>query len=91
MYRTALRLRRELDLGSGSLAWWHWPPDSSRAGDADVVAFINNGVGVLANLRPEPVRLPEGAEILCTSIPLADDPGLVPPDVTVWLRPGASS
>jgi alpha-glucosidase len=87
MYRAALRLRRELDLGSGSLAWWDWPPGGTGDGDAGVVAFINNGVGVLANLRPEPVPLPADAEILCASIPLTD-PALVPPDVTVWARLG---
>lgn len=90
MYRTALRLRRDLDLGSGSLAWWDWPPAQPERGDAGVVAFVNNGVGVLANLRPEPVPLPEDAEILCASIPLAGSRPLVPPDVTVWVRPRAT-
>ena len=90
MYRSALRLRRDLDLGSGSLAWWDWPPQRPRNGGAAVVAFINNGVGVLANLGTEPVPLPEGAEVLCASVPIADDPALVPPDVTVWVRPLAN-
>jgi alpha-glucosidase len=97
MYREALRLRRELGLGCGSLAWWHWPPGGGSDGGADgadgdgAVAFVNNGIGVIANLGSSPVRLPEGAQVLCASVPLGHqdaDGGrpLVPPDVTVWAR-----
>ena len=90
MYRAALRLRRELDLGGGSLAWWDWPAARSAggpgAGSADVVAFVNNGIGVLANLGAGPVPVPCGAEMLCASAPLGGRPARVPPDVTVWLR-----
>jgi alpha-glucosidase len=84
LYRTLLRLRRELGLGRGSLSW--------LGGYADaVVAFVNGGpgeartpVGVVANLGSESVRLPEGAEVLVASGDLAD--GAVPTDVTVWVR-----
>ena len=85
LYRTALRLRRELGLGEGSLAW----VESPGAPDARVVlAFENEGVLVLANLGAEPVRLPDGAQLLAASGPLdaSADAVLVPSDTTVWAR-----
>lgn len=80
LYRSLLRLRRELSLGTGSLAFVEGFAD-------DVVALANGGVDrrqvlVLANLGDAPVQLPAGAEVLVSSEPLVD--GLVPTDVTVW-------
>jgi alpha-glucosidase len=80
MYRTALRLRREADLGGGTLFWLESPDD--------VLAFRNGGVAVLTNFGPAPVPLPPGAEPLHTSAPLAPD-NTVPTDTTVWYRPAA--
>src|SRR4051794_18652783 len=83
-YRAALHLRRELDLGTGSLAWL----DGFEA-DAPVVAFANRDVVVLANLGVDPVTLPAGSEVLLASAATTvDDAGrvLVPTDVTVWAR-----
>jgi alpha-glucosidase len=76
MYRTALRLRRSLRLGEGSLSW----VDSV----SDAVAFRNGSVLVLANLGPAPVPLPPGAEVLLESGTVAN--GQIPTDVTVWAR-----
>ncbi len=81
MYRTALRLRRSLGLGHGSLSWM----------DADhpeeVLAFRNGDTIVLTNFGAQPVSLstvasPE-SRVLHASAPLDDD-GKVPTDVTVW-------
>jgi alpha-glucosidase len=83
LYRAALRLRRELALGSGSLAWW------DGAGD-DCVAFVNAGVLVLANLGAAPVPLPAGGELLLSSVD-SDTPGQVPPDATAWVALGAAA
>src|SRR5699024_5943969 len=58
-YRAALRLRREWDLAAGSLAWVEL--DGAPEG---VLALRNGQVLVLLNLAEEPVRLPEGAEVL---------------------------
>jgi alpha-glucosidase len=74
LYRSALALRKELALGSGSLTW-----------DASSFAFRNRDVLVLTNFDPEPLGVPEGAEVLISSGPLTDD-GLIPQDVTVWAR-----
>jgi alpha-glucosidase len=80
MYREALRVRQAYDLGGGSLKWW------GGAG-ADVVAFENGEVLVLANLGTEPVELPAGARLLAASGDL-DGQGRVPTDVTVWVSKG---
>ncbi len=77
MYRTALRLRRDLGLGSGTVEWL-------ESGD-EVLFFRNGPVRVLTNFGAAPVPLPEGAELLHASGPLDTD-GNVPTDVTVWLR-----
>jgi alpha-glucosidase len=82
MYRAALRLRRELGLGRGSLAWLDGVPELP---DDRVVAYLNGDLLVLANLGAEPVPLPVGATVLLASAELDAD-GRVPTDVTVWAR-----
>ncbi|HEU4421134.1 MAG TPA: glycoside hydrolase family 13 protein [Pilimelia sp.] len=77
MYRTALRLRRELNLGGGDLAW-------EPASD-DVLALRNGELYVLTNFGAEPAALPDGARVIHSSAALPD-PGRVPQDVTVWAR-----
>ncbi|MBE1484650.1 glycoside hydrolase family 13 protein [Plantactinospora soyae] len=83
VYRTSLRLRRELRLGTGSVYWLESP---------DGVLYFRNGeLRVLTNFGAEPVELPDGAELVHASGPL-DGAGRVPTDATVWLRidePGA--
>jgi alpha-glucosidase len=83
LYRTLLRLRRELGLGRGALAW-----DGLTGGE--VLAYRNTSadgsaqVLVVTNTGTEPVALPAG-EVLVASGPLGDDATL-PGDTTVWLR-----
>jgi alpha-glucosidase len=76
LYRRALRLRRELDLGQGSLTW-----DSDVPG---VLAYRRGDVLVLANLSAEPQPLPAGARVLLASQPVTGD--LLPVDTAVWLE-----
>lgn len=83
LYRTALRLRRELRLGSGGLEWVE-----ELADHADVIAVRNRDVLVVANLGSSPVTLPAHAEVLLSS-GLPGDPAVgaeLPADTTVWLR-----
>ena len=76
MYQSALALRRAFKLGAGSLEW-----NIDRG--ADVVAFTNGEVTVVANMGDAAIPLP-ASEVLMTSGELTDE-GLLPPDVTAWL------
>ena len=75
LYRAALALRREHDLGSGTLEWLPGFPDA-------VVALRNGGVVVVANTGDAPVELP-GGDVLLASSPLAGR--TLPADTTAWL------
>ncbi|MFY1704019.1 glycoside hydrolase family 13 protein [Micromonospora sp. WMMA1923] len=77
LYRTALRLRREHQLGRGTLRWLESPDE--------VLAFANGPLTVLTNFGATPLPLPAGAELLHTSAPLDTD-GHLPTDTTAWLH-----
>lgn len=77
MYRAALRLRRQSRLAHGTFVPVNLGPD--------VLAADNGDLLIVANLGQAPVSLPDGAEVLLSSGPLAD-PTSVPVDVTVWAR-----
>jgi alpha-glucosidase len=77
LYTAALRLRRELSLGTGGLTW-HSDPGSP------VLDLARDQLRVTANLGPEPVPLPADAEVLLRS---DDSPEPeVGVDTTVWWR-----
>ncbi|WP_422935537.1 glycoside hydrolase family 13 protein [Sinomonas sp. P47F7] len=76
LYREALGLRREHDLGAGSLAW----ADELSVGG--VLAFVNGTILVMLNLGCAPVELPPG-EVLASSAPVGNALG---PGEAVWLR-----
>lgn len=76
LYRTALRLRAQRDLGMGAVEWLD-------GFDADVVALRNGSITVIANIGTGPIELPAG-DVLLASGPL--DGRTVPIDTTVWLR-----
>jgi alpha-glucosidase len=82
MYRAALRLRRELELGDGTLSWVDTDsPDQ-------VLVFRNGDTVVVTNFGPQPLSLSEllsgEVKVLHASADLDDD-GKVPTDVTVWV------
>jgi len=80
LYRTLLRLRRELGLGRGRLTWLD-------LGD-DVVAFETTTQGgplrVITNLGEAAFPLPDGVEVLVASVG-ADLTGGLPGDTAVWI------
>jgi len=79
LYRNALRLRRELALGSGHLSWPEPPAD-------DVVLFERPGLICTTNCGSEPVRLPRRyGEPVLASGPVPE-PGVLPANTTVWWR-----
>ena len=77
LYRSALRLRRELS-GDEPLDW-------IDTGHQDVLAFRRGtGFVCVVNLGTEPVALPEHRRTLLTSAELTGD-GLLPTDTAAWL------
>ncbi|MDU7359838.1 MAG: glycoside hydrolase family 13 protein [Propionibacteriaceae bacterium] len=75
LYRTMLRLRRELGLGSRTLTWL----DSPKG----VLMFENAGVLVVINVSGDPVAVPAGREVLVAS---AAVDGEIPENTAAWLR-----
>ncbi|MGN7702162.1 glycoside hydrolase family 13 protein [Cellulosimicrobium sp. 22601] len=78
LYRDALWLRRDLALGTGDVAWTELP-----GSDADVLAFSNGRVLVIASIGAGPTPLPPG-ELLLVTAPVGDD-RVLPDDATAWL------
>ena len=77
LYRTALRLRRQLQPGDDDLAW------CSDHDDRLLHFRRSNGWNCLVNFGTRPVPPPPG-EILLASQPLIER--LVPADTTIWTR-----
>ena len=83
-YRTALWLRRNRALGTGSLAWVNDLPGCS---EDSIIALVNRSTLVVANLGVSALRLPPGLRLLHASedLPMARDGAvLMPTDTTVW-------
>ena len=85
VYRTALRVRRELGLGRGSFAW-HASHDAATG----LLSFVNTtGAGervlVAANLGGAPVPLPAGEPLVLSSRDAVQD-GVLRPERAVWWR-----
>lgn len=74
LYKAALALRAQHELGFGSLEWL---PGYS----AEVIAFRNGDVTVIANLGDSSIPLPEGSVAISSGPVSAQLPG----DTTVWL------
>jgi alpha-glucosidase len=78
LYRAGLRLRRSNPWsGGGALQWI--PSDDAVLAFARGERFI-----CLVNFGPDPVQLPDGADVLIASDYL--EGGAVPQDTTVWLH-----
>jgi alpha-glucosidase len=74
LYRAALALRKEHDLGGGRLEWLKGYPK-------EVVAFRNGPVTVIANAGSGIVEIPAGA-VAISSEPVTTE---LPGDTTVWI------
>jgi len=86
MYKAALALRKDLHLGTGSLAWVE--AGLAGADPENTIALVNNDVLVVLNLEGDPVQLPNGAEILLTSgdLSITDDGTYLPARTAVWAK-----
>lgn len=80
MVRTALRIRRDYQLGPGSLAWVEQLPVSNE----DVLTFTNREVLVMVNFGPSSVPLPDDLEVLLTSGPLGEGTRELGTDQAIW-------
>jgi alpha-glucosidase len=83
LYRTLLRLRRELRLGRGDLAWVELEHEGALA--FDITAESGTSVRVIANVGGANVPLPADAEVLVCSEDVDLGEGL-PTDCAAWLR-----
>ena len=78
MYRTALRLRRELELGKGTDVTIN---DSLGEG---ILSLTSGPITVLVNTTDKDAPLPEGAEVVFASAPDAKD--TLAANSTVWIK-----
>jgi alpha-glucosidase len=78
LYVGALAFRRRFGLATGDVEWSSDPQDS-------VLDFATAGIRVTVNLGSTAVPLPDDAEVLLASEPLAE--WRLEPDVAVWWRP----
>ena len=83
LYRELLRVRRDLGLGRSTLTWTD--DDSATVLGFALDTPAGDRIGVVANLGPDAIALPEGAEVLVASGPLPEA-GEIPADTAVWLR-----
>jgi alpha-glucosidase len=75
LYRAALALRAQHDLGTGSVTWL----DGFAS---EVVALRNGAITVIANTGTSPVALPDGELVLASG---ALEGVNLPADTTVWI------
>ena len=78
LYRKALEIRRTI---TGTIKW-----DQSAADG--ILAFTRGDLRVLANISGEPTAQPEGTTVVLSSDPAVRQGSHIPPDTTVWYRPG---
>jgi alpha-glucosidase len=78
MYKHALALRSELDLGQGSFAW------DQELSNKNVLAFRNKDVLVIHNFGEVSIDVPEGKELI-SSTPDSQKNQVLPHE-TKWLR-----
>ncbi len=79
VYKRVLKVRKQFNLGAGN---FKWAPEFM---DETTLAYINNGVLVLANFAGDPVVIPAG-EILATTQADLTVEGELEHDQTVWIK-----
>jgi alpha-glucosidase len=77
MYKAALRIRSELDLGQGSFEW------VQELCNEDVLAFRNTDVFVIHNFGSEPIAAPSSELLISSS---NESSTQILPNETRWLR-----
>ncbi|MET4781312.1 alpha-amylase family glycosyl hydrolase [Glaciihabitans sp. UYNi722] len=78
-YRSALEIRRRLQLGGGKVVWTNHPKTG-------FVSFRNGNITVIANVSGTSSALPEEAKIVLTSDPSTANTRIIHPNMTVWIQ-----
>ena len=79
LYKRLLKERKQFDLGAGN---FRWAPELT---DEESLAYINNGVAVIANFGDKAVQLPAGEVLVTTQVDLTAEHELQK-DETVWIK-----
>ena len=79
LYKRLLKLRREFDMGNGTLTW---APE--QAGETSL-AYVNNGVLVIANFDGPAISIPKG-ELLATTQHDLEVEGVLEHDEVAWIK-----
>ena len=79
LYKRLLKVRKAQNLGGGD---FRWAPEFT---DEQSLAFVNNGVLVLANFGPDPVVLPVGELLVTTQHDLRVE-GELEHDQVAWIK-----
>jgi alpha-glucosidase len=77
MYKAALKIRSELDLGQGFFEW------VQELCSEDVLAFRNTDVLVIHNFGSKSITAPSGELLISSS---TDSSGSILPNETRWVR-----
>jgi alpha-glucosidase len=78
MYKQALAIRKELDLGQGSFEW------DTELCNSEVLAYRNNGILVIHNFGEKPLEIQDLTLVISSMASSA--PSSVQPNETVWLK-----
>ena len=78
LYKSALRIRRELRLGEGSFAWL------PQFTNEQTLGYRNGDILVIHNFNQEPIELPAGQLILRSAAEISQN--TVAANETVWLK-----
>ena len=78
MYKQALAIRKELDLGQGSFEW------DTELCNSEVLVYRNNGILVIHNFGEKPLEIKDMTLVISS---LASSiAGTVQPNETVWIQ-----
>ena len=78
LYKSALRIRRELRLGEGSFEWL------TQFTNEQTLGYRNGDILVIHNFGIEPLKVPAGDFVLRSGS--GSRPGELAPNETIWLR-----
>ena len=79
LYKRLLKVRKTLGLGAGD---FRWAPEFENENS---LAYVNQGVAVVANFGTDPVVLPKGEVLVSSQVDLSAD-GYLETDQTAWIR-----